>query len=117
MFYFLFLKQLKYFCLYLKDMRKEFRQQPKSQTISRGGELILTCISPRAKPKAKLRWLKDKKDVKVDGGRVLLEKSSNKLIIRNFQKEDEGSYTCEATNVAGRRLSNPAVVTSTGQWA
>jgi hypothetical protein len=86
-----------------------------SQTVSRGGELTLTCISPRGKPKPKLRWLKDDRNVVVDGIRILLEQRS-RLVIKNFKKEDEGSYKCEATNVAGRKLSNPAVITSTGQW-
>ncbi|CAB3986466.1 roundabout homolog 1-like isoform X1 [Paramuricea clavata] len=93
-------------------IRKEFREHPMSQTVSRGGELTLTCISPRGKPKPKLRWLKDDRNVVVDGTRILLEQRS-RLVIKNFKKEDEGSYQCEATNVAGRKLSNPAVITST----
>ena len=101
---------------FFKDIRKEFRENPKSQTVSRGGVLILSCVSPRGKPKPKLRWLKDDRHLVIDGTRVLLEARTNKLTITNFQKQDEGSYKCEATNVAGRKLSNPAVITSTGQW-
>ena len=86
-----------------------------SQTISRGKELILTCAPPRAKPRPKVRWLKDDRNLVIDNIRILFEIRSNKLTIKDFRKEDEGSYQCQATNVAGRKLSKAAVVTSIGQ--
>ena len=100
--------------IFFKDIRKEFRRHPQSQVISRGSELTLTCLPPRGKPKPKVRWLKNDRDVGSDGSRIVT--GSNKLTIKNFKREDEGSYRCEATNVAGRKLSNPADVKSTGQW-
>lgn len=103
-----------FFIFLFEDIRKEFRHHPVSQTISRGGQLTLTCNPPRAKPRPKLRWLKDQRDLNGDGTRILLEERSRKLIVMHFKKDDEGSYVCEATNVAGRILSNPAVITSTG---
>jgi hypothetical protein len=59
--------------------------------------------------------LKDGRNLDIDNTRILLEARTNKLTVKNFAKEDEGSYKCEATNVAGRRLSKVAVITSTGQ--
>ena len=97
-------------------IRSLFRKHPLDQTVSLGSKVVLVCKPPRGKPKPRLNWLKDKQNVVIDDTRISLENNDQKLIITSFQANDEGTYNCEATNVAGRRLSNPAVVVKNGEY-
>ena len=79
--------------------------------------MTLTCSPPRGKPKPVLKWLKDGHVVVADGKKILIENKNQRLIIRNFQPDDEGSYKCEAANLVARRLSNPATVVRISKYA
>lgn len=79
-----------------------------------GGRLVLSCRSPRSKPKPKIGWLKNNQELFNVNGRVSFKNNKQVLTIKNVKKEDEGNYQCEAVNVAGRRLSKIAFVRTTG---
>lgn len=115
---------LHFFCIFIPGIfgliflviRSSFRKHPLDQAVSLGSKVVLFCKPPRGKPKPQLTWLKDNLNVVIDGTRRSLENNDQKLIIKSFQENDEGTYNCEATNVAGRRLSNPAVVVRNGEY-
>lgn len=95
-------------------IKSSFRKHPVNQSVLEGNEVVLTCTPPRGKPKPKLTWYKDDRPMSVDGQRISLQKGNRKLVIKNFKKDNEGTYFCEATNVAGRSLSHSAVVVRKG---
>ncbi|XP_046852514.1 roundabout homolog 3-like [Xenia sp. Carnegie-2017] len=95
------------------NIRKDFREEPQSQVVALGGRLVLSCRSPRSKPKPKIGWLKNNQELFNVNGRVSFKNNKQILTIKNVKKEDEGNYQCEAVNVAGRRLSKIAVVRTT----
>ena len=59
--------------------------------VTEGDKVALTCNITDGVPN-QIRWLKDKN--------YLDEKTTN-LVLRDIKKEEEGTYTCEATNRAG----------------
>ncbi|XP_054855385.1 cell adhesion molecule 4 [Eublepharis macularius] len=76
----------------------------KEQAVE-GGEIELTCIVPRSRPAAKLRWLRDRKVLtgissKQENGKVF---SITDVLRFQVDRKDHGSIvTCEATHPALR---------------
>ena len=61
--------------------------------VTEGDDVALTCnIADIDGVPNQIRWLKDKN--------YLDEKTTN-LVLRDIKKEQEGTYTCEASNGAG----------------
>ena len=62
--------------------------------VTEGDNVTLTCNITDGLPKPnQIRWFKDKTQ--------LLEETKPKLVVRGIKKEQEGTYTCEASNNGG----------------
>ena len=68
--------------------------------VTEGDDVALTCNITDGVPN-KIRWLKDKN--------YLDEKTTN-LVLRDIKKEQEGSYTCEASNRGGTASDSIKVI-------
>ena len=61
--------------------------------VAEGDNVTLTCNITDGVPKPnQVRWLKDKNP---------LDEKNKNLVLRDIKKEQEGTYTCEASNEAG----------------
>ncbi|XP_062515048.1 uncharacterized protein LOC134190608 [Corticium candelabrum] len=78
-----------------------FIQQPQSQAVNYGTTLTLTCIT-LAHPPPKIQWLKD--------GVVITGANGETFMITSFTYNDEGNYSCNATNTLGYNISAAANV-------
>ncbi|XP_044167766.1 fibroblast growth factor receptor 1-like, partial [Acropora millepora] len=71
--------------------------------VTEGDKVALTCNITDGVPN-QIRWLKDKN--------YLDEKTTN-LVLRDIKKEQEGTYTCEASNRAGSANDSIKVIVDT----
>ena len=70
--------------------------------VTEGDNVTLTCNITDGVPKpGQIRWLKDKDS--------LDEKETN-LVLRDIKKEQEGTYTCEASNKGGTASDSIKVI-------
>jgi len=98
-------------------LRDEFREHPPhSLDVPLGGETVIPCRPPRAKPDARVRWTKDGDpvDETSDGAQRIAVEDSGTLRIRDTSADDIGVYVCVAYNVAGERESIPCQLTVKG---
>ncbi|XP_018789320.1 PREDICTED: twitchin isoform X17 [Bactrocera latifrons] len=72
------------------------------------------------KPLPNARWLRNGKEIKMGGGRIISESKNGifRLHISNVQSSDDGDYTCEAFNSLGfvhttghLKIGSPPVIT------
>ncbi|TRZ07783.1 hypothetical protein HGM15179_019320 [Zosterops borbonicus] len=87
-----------------------------------GAELELTCLVPRARPLATLRWYRDRRELPGDSsqgqeGKVFWQRSVLRLPV---ERRDHGAIvTCEATHPAlarGQRRQTMSPVPSLSPW-
>ncbi|XP_041427592.1 cell adhesion molecule 4 [Xenopus laevis] len=74
----------------------------KEQAVE-GGEIELTCISPRTKPAATLRWYRDRKELKGFTSKQENIKTfsiTNSIRFKVDRKDDRDIVTCEASHPA-----------------
>jgi len=96
-------------------IRDEFREHPPhSLDVPLGGETMIPCRPPRAKPDARVRWTKDGELVQTSGSRISVEESTGTLLIQDTSPDDIGVYVCVAYNVAGEKESIPCQLTVKG---
>uniref|UniRef100_F7CU95 Cell adhesion molecule 4 n=1 Tax=Ornithorhynchus anatinus TaxID=9258 RepID=F7CU95_ORNAN len=74
----------------------------KEQAVE-GGEMELSCMVPRSRPPASLRWYRDRKELRGEGkrrenGKVWSVASTVRFPVE--RKDDGGIVTCEAQNAA-----------------
>lgn len=74
----------------------EFLSEPRPQTIVEGEDVILECLATGIS-RPEVRWLKDSRQVSLDGTR-LRRVGVSSLLIRGSSVEDAGLYTCRASN-------------------
>ncbi|KAH7729376.1 UNC-5 protein [Aphelenchoides avenae] len=100
-------------------IRKHFYQTPESTRVPEGRTVQLPCVPPDADPKADLFWSKDGREINRETDSNLILANDGSLIISATRITDSGNYTCEARNLANRRISDPAevVVYVDGGWS
>ncbi|XP_044176617.1 hemicentin-2-like [Acropora millepora] len=70
--------------------------------VTEGDNVTLTCIITDGVPKpGQIRWLKDK---------IRLDENNGNMVLRSIKKEQEGTYTCETSNVGGSAKDNTKVI-------
>ncbi|CAP37084.2 Protein CBR-UNC-5 [Caenorhabditis briggsae] len=94
--------------VHLAYMRKHFLKSPVAQRVQEGTTLQLPCQAPESDPKAELTWYKDGVVVQPDAN--VIRASDGSLIMSAARLSDSGNYTCEATNVANSRRTDPVEV-------
>lgn len=68
----------------------------------------LTCTA-EGSPAPSYKWYKDNSSTPIPG------ETRSYLYISEAQPNDRGNYSCEAVNILGGRLSNPATVNIPGE--
>ncbi|XP_053328822.1 hemicentin-2 [Spea bombifrons] len=74
--------------------------EPRSLSVSVGGQLVLEC-RVAADPAPTIQWFRDDVPLQVDSRMQILSKGRY-VQIHNLQASDTGTYTCVATNPAGK---------------
>ncbi|XP_050077188.1 netrin receptor unc-5-like [Anopheles maculipalpis] len=97
-------------------IKKQISISPKILRVASGGRAELDCIA-NATPAAKVEWRRNGVPVKHNPPFVVLTESS--LLISRVDLQDMANYTCVAENIAGKRVSEPAliVVYVDGGWS
>jgi len=90
---------------FISVLQPSFKKKPiETETIgAEGGNVTIKC-EPEAAPRPKFNWLKDGFNLGSGGRRRILPNGA--LIINPVSREDEGTYTCVATNTRGRDESS-----------
>uniref|UniRef100_A0A0R3RPN4 Hemicentin-1-like n=1 Tax=Elaeophora elaphi TaxID=1147741 RepID=A0A0R3RPN4_9BILA len=78
---------------------------PPEQKLIEGGELRLSCIPVLGTPKPTLKWYKDGKPLQ-SSSYVTVKSGGSILLLHKGRPQDEGRYTCVATNSAGNASLN-----------
>ncbi|XP_045784051.1 titin homolog [Maniola jurtina] len=85
------------------------------------GETATLCCSFKGNPMPEIVWMKNGHEVEEETERVVVQLNGNNtsLQINDINIEDEGRYSCEATNIHGRSstYSRMAVITDRQIWA
>uniref|UniRef100_A0A1I7X713 Ig-like domain-containing protein n=1 Tax=Heterorhabditis bacteriophora TaxID=37862 RepID=A0A1I7X713_HETBA len=99
----------------IDDMRKHFVQSPTSERVPEGSTVQLQCVAPESDPKAQLTWLKDGAQLEKLADSNVIYANDGSLIISAARLGDSGNYSCEASNIANRRSTDPAWLNVYGQ--
>ncbi|XP_054726388.1 contactin [Anastrepha obliqua] len=91
------------------SMKPSFKKRPLESEIYavQNGNTTIVC-DPEASPRPKFQWKKDGQLIGAGGHRRILP--SGTLIIAPTSRDDEGLYTCVATNKAGTDESRARVI-------
>ncbi|XP_050671976.1 netrin receptor UNC5C-like isoform X2 [Leptidea sinapis] len=93
----------------LAYIKKHFIEAPQSQLVKLGSGVTFRCDPPQAAPFAQLYWLKNGAPLVVDDNVQITKESS--LVFKQATLLDMANYTCVAENLAGKRMSEPALLT------
>lgn len=87
-------------------MSKEFDVVPSGNvTLYRGGQLHLTC-KIKAVPLAQIWWLRNKKNLsESEDKRIIVNRLSGNLLIKNMKLRDSGRYRCVALHQDRKKFS------------
>lgn len=77
-----------------------------------GDSAVFECYASGA-PKPVISWFKDDTRL-LSGGNIISAESGQLLVIRQTTKNDEGSYTCVATNSQGKDSHTVELTIKTG---
>lgn len=100
------------FCL--ADIRKSFGQSPTSLRLELGSRAELHCEPPGGFPEPKLSWHKNNAQLTGDSDTGITVTGST-LTIRQVALHHMANYSCSAENLAGKRVSDSAVLIVYGQ--
>lgn len=107
-------------CIGLTGDRPEFIEILPGQLKVLVGETASLYCSFKGNPMPEIMWMKNGHEIEEETERVTVELNDNNtsLRINNIRIEDEGRYSCEATNIHGRSstYSRMAVITDKQIW-
>ncbi|XP_055917362.1 netrin receptor unc-5 isoform X2 [Eupeodes corollae] len=98
-------------------IRKQFAVSPTSLRVEIGSRAELHCKPPNGIPSPTIQWYKnDFPILDVEGIEITADKS---LVLNKVSLQDMANYTCYAENIAGKRISDSAVliVYVNGGWS
>lgn len=95
--------------LFISAFKPSFQKRPlETETYAgEGGNVTIVC-NPEAAPRPKFVWKKNN-DIIGSGGRRRILENGN-LIISPVSRDDEGVYTCTATNNYGMDESHGLLI-------
>lgn len=98
-------------------LKKQFEFAPASQNVEIDRQVELRCIPPVGFPPPQIYWLKNGVPLETDTSTIV--SSEGHLILAQARLQDTANYTCVAENYAGKRTSDPALVTVyvNGGWS
>ncbi|XP_004924806.1 netrin receptor UNC5C isoform X2 [Bombyx mori] len=101
----------------LAYLKKPFAVSPSAISVEAGSAASLRCSPPMAAPPPHISWLKHGAPLQQDHN-VLVSAEGNLLISRSTL-QDMANYSCVAENIAGKRISEPALLTVyvNGGWS
>ncbi|XP_047020770.1 netrin receptor UNC5B-like [Helicoverpa zea] len=101
----------------LAYIKKQFSVAPQSQLVKQYTSVTFRCEPPPAAPFVQIYWLKNGAPIVVDDN-VQVSKEGD-LLIKQATLLDMANYTCVAENLAGKRISEPALLTVfvNGGWS
>ncbi|XP_037978531.2 netrin receptor UNC5B isoform X3 [Plutella xylostella] len=101
----------------LAYLKKQFVIAPSAVSVEAGSAASLRCSPPAAAPQPRVYWLKHGAPLQQDHN-VLVSAEGN-LLISRATLQDMANYTCVAENIAGKRVSEPALLTVyvNGGWS
>ncbi|XP_073951787.1 netrin receptor UNC5C-like isoform X1 [Choristoneura fumiferana] len=101
----------------LAYLKKLFNMSPSPASVEAGSAASLRCSPPSAAPKPRVSWLKHGTPLQQDHN-VLISAEGN-LLISRATLQDMANYSCVAENIAGKRISEPALLTVyvNGGWS
>ena len=74
-----------------------------------GKSVEIRCLAPEGEPKPTLYWLKNQVAIERTSKRLLVSHEGS-LLINEIRASDAGNYTCVAENIAGKRVSDAALL-------
>ncbi|GFO43663.1 netrin receptor unc5b [Plakobranchus ocellatus] len=89
-------------------IKRRFLQEPQSVGPTLNTDVTLGCRPPLGEPKPEVYWVKNGNPLEQNQRMRIL--SEGHLVIRRFQEDDQGVYTCIARNLAGSRSAPPVTV-------
>ncbi|XP_071100451.1 hemicentin-1-like isoform X1 [Haliotis cracherodii] len=96
---------------YLQD---DFVLEPSSKTVKMDTMVTLQCVSPDGFPRPVISWFFNGKLLDFNANDNLLYSREQSIVILQVGEKDAGSYSCEASNIAGTRRSGEATLTVVG---
>ncbi|KAJ0179671.1 hypothetical protein K1T71_004262 [Dendrolimus kikuchii] len=101
----------------LAYLKKPFAVSPSSTSVEAGAAASLRCSPPAAAPPPRISWLKHGSPLQQDHNAQITAEGN--LLISRATLQDMANYSCVAENIAGKRISEPALLTVyvNGGWS
>ena len=107
--------------MFLLDIDQTFEWEPMPTTGLIGKSVEIRCLPPEGDPRPVVYWLKNGVPIEKSNKRVLVSNEGS-LLINEVRSSDSANYTCVAESIAGKSLSEPALLTVSenkgwGEWS
>ena len=100
----------------LTVIRKHFTEHPYSRNVELERQVELRCLSPEGIPAPEVSWMKNNVLIEPKKETNFIISSEGHLLIVQARLADMGNFTCIAENVAGKRVSDTALLTVFGEF-
>jgi hypothetical protein len=102
-------------CLMIADIRKQFITPPVATSVELYGQVAMMCLGPQAAPPAHVSWLKNGSPLGPATAGSMLVSAEGHMLVSQASLQDMANYSCVAENVAGKRISESALLTVYGK--